>query len=347
MAAPGVKREAVAHVVAMHGVSQRRACQVLTVDRSSVRYQRVRPDDAEARIAMKSVAAERRRFGYRRIHIMLRRQAIVMNLKKLRRLYREERLQVRRRGGHKRALGTRRPLLLPDAVNRRWSLDFVSDALTDGRRLRVLAIVDDFSRECLALVADTSLSGLRALIETVPYQIHTVLTDNGMQFCHWPRNRSGPTAQYSMHMFDRVCRKNNIEHRLTKPNHPWTNGQVERMNRTIKEATVKRYHYDTHDQLKSHLQLFVDAYNHARRLKTLRGLTPYEYVCSIWTAEPDRFRINPSHHIPGPNTWSARPLSASVCRSRRSGWRCWRGKRAGVCFRCCTCPPCSPSLYPC
>jgi hypothetical protein len=102
----------------------------------------------------------------------------------------------------------------------------------------------------------------------------------------------------SQHIFDRVCDEHHIEHRLTKVNHPWTNGQVERMNRTIKDATVKRYHYDTHDQLRSHLQLFVDAYNHARRLKTLRGLTPYEFVCHIWTKEPDRFRINPSHHIP-------------------------------------------------
>jgi transposase InsO family protein len=114
---------------------------------------------------MKAVAAERRRFGYRRIHVMLERQGIVMNLKKLRRLYREEKLQVRRRGGRKRALGTRRPMLLPDAPNVRWSLDFVSDALTDGRRFRVLAVVDDYSRECLALVADTSLSGHRVVRE--------------------------------------------------------------------------------------------------------------------------------------------------------------------------------------
>src|SRR5690606_29926694 len=98
MVAPGVRREAVAHVVATHVVSQRRACQVLAVDRSSVRYRRLRPDDAEARAAMKAVAGERRRFGYRRIHIMLERQGIVMNMKKLRRLYREERLQVRRGG---------------------------------------------------------------------------------------------------------------------------------------------------------------------------------------------------------------------------------------------------------
>jgi transposase InsO family protein len=80
------------------------------------------------------------------------------------------------------------------------------------------------------------------------------------------------------------------------------NGQVERMNRTIKDATVKRYHYDSHDQLRAHLHLFVDAYNHARRLKTLRGLTPYELICQIWTKEPERFRLDPSHHIPGPYT---------------------------------------------
>lgn len=150
-----------AHVCKEHEVSQRRACSVLGVDRSSVRYRSVRPDDAELRRAMRKVAAERRRFGYRRVHVMLARQGWQVNQKKLRRLYREEKLQVRKRGGRKRALGTRRPMLVPERANERWSLDFVSDAFTDGRRFRVLAIVDDFSRECLALVADTSLSGLR------------------------------------------------------------------------------------------------------------------------------------------------------------------------------------------
>ena len=95
---------------------------------------------------------------------------------------------------------------------------------------------------------------------------------------------------------------NGIEHRLTKPNHPWTNGQVERMNRTIKDATVKRFHYDDHDQLRTHLADFMAAYNFARRLKTLGGLTPYEYICKIWTSEPDRFILNPIHQMPGLNT---------------------------------------------
>lgn len=175
-----------AQACAVHGVSQRRGCRALAVDRSSVRDKPTRPDDADLRVAMKAVAAERRRFGYRRIHMMLVRQGIVMNLKKLRRLYREEKLQVRRRGGRKRALGTRRPMVQPSAANERWSLDFISDAFTDGRRFRVLAVVDDFACECLALVADTSLSGARVARELDVLIARrgrpgTIVSDNGTE----------------------------------------------------------------------------------------------------------------------------------------------------------------------
>lgn len=112
----------------------------------------------------------------------------------------------------------------------------------------------------------TASDFLEALVAAVPYEIHTVLTDNGIQFADIPKNRSGPTARFRGASFDRACWRHGIEHRLTKPKHPWTNGQVERMNRTIKEATVKRYHYDSHDQLRTHLVDFVAAYNFARRL---------------------------------------------------------------------------------
>jgi transposase InsO family protein len=181
----------------------------------------------------------------------------------------------------------------------------IAEVRTEEGKLYLFVAIDRTSKLAFAKLereANRYIASdfLRALIGAVPYQIHTVLTDNGQQFCHAPGNRSGPTARYSMHMFDRVCRENDIEHRLTKPNHPWTNGQVERMNRTLKEATIKRYHYESHDQLRVHLQLFLDAYNHARRLKTLRGLTPYEHVLRAWTKEPKRFKLNPSHHIPGP-----------------------------------------------
>lgn len=127
---------------------------------------------------------------------------------------------------------------------------------------------------------------LQNLQQAVPYKIHTVLTDNGIQFT----NRKKDTYAFE-HIFDRVCHTAGIEHRLTKVKHPWTNGQVERMNRTIKEATVKRYHYDNHEQLAIHLQNFIYAYNFARRLKTLNGLTPYEFICKTWTDQPEKFII--------------------------------------------------------
>ena len=140
---------------------------------------------------------------------------------------------------------------------------------------------------------------LQALIAAIPYRIHTVLTDNGIQFADLPKNREGPTARFRGHPFDRICLLHGIDHRHTKPNHPWTNGQVERMNRTIKEATVQRYHYDCHEQLRIHLRDLVAAYNFARRLKTLSGLTAHEFICKCCQNESDRFILDPIHQMPG------------------------------------------------
>ena len=178
----------------------------------------------------------------------------------------------------------------------------LAEVHTGQGKLRLFVAIDRTSKFAFARLVESAgkmeaAQFLRDLIEAVPYRIHTVLTDNGVQF-----TRRKQDIWDSEHVFDRVCRAHGVEHRLTKVNHPWTNGQVERMNRTLKDATVKRYHYDSHDQLRSHLSLFVDAYNHARRLKTLRGLTPYEFICQVWTKEPGRFRLDPSHHIPGPYT---------------------------------------------
>jgi transposase InsO family protein len=151
---------------------------------------------------------------------------------------------------------------------------------------------------------------LRALLHAVPYKVHTVLTDNGTHFTT-PGNKASAATEirlalqrgerFRAHAFEFACAMNDIDHRLTKPKHPWTNGQVERMNRTIKEATVKRFYYDGHDQLRRHLADFVLAYNFARRLKTLKGLTPYEFICKTWTTDPKRFRLDPHHQMPGLN----------------------------------------------
>jgi len=183
----------------------------------------------------------------------------------------------------------------------------IAEVQTAEGKLYLFVAIDRTSKFAFTKLVDkanrvTASEFLTALIAAVPYKIHIVLTDNGIQFRLPPRYADGPTAQFVTHMFALRCRENGIQHRFTKINHPWTNGQVERMNRTIKEATVQRYHYDSHEQLERHLDDFVTAYNFGRRLKTLKGLTPYEFICQCWTSEPERFTLNPLHQTPGLNT---------------------------------------------
>jgi transposase-like protein len=183
----------------------------------------------------------------------------------------------------------------------------IAEVQTAEGKLYLFVGIDRTSKFAFAQLVEkanrvTASAFLVALIRATPYKIHTVLTDNGIQFRLPPRYADGPTARWSTHMFGLRCRESGIEHRCTKINHPWTNGQVERMNRTIKEATVKRYHYEDHRQLRRHLADFIDAYNFARRLKTLKGLTPYEFICKQWTIEPKQFKLDPIHQMPGLNT---------------------------------------------
>src|ERR1700744_6285142 len=140
----------------------------------------------------------------------------------------------------------------------------LAEVRTAEGKLYLFVAIDRTSKFAFVAVVEradmrAAAAFLEALIAAGPYRIHTVLTDNGIQFADLPKNRKGPTARFRGHPFDRVCRLHGIDPRLTKPNHPWTNGQVERMNRTIKEATVQRYHYDSHNQLRTHLSDFVAA----------------------------------------------------------------------------------------
>lgn len=191
----------------------------------------------------------------------------------------------------------------------------IAEVRTEQGKLHMFVAIDRTSK--LAFVelhekATTAVSRefLLRLIETVPYKIHTVLTDNGIQFTTPGAGGSAvPFIKeaiangeiFRAHAFEYACARNDIDHRTTKVRHPWTNGQVERMNRTIKDATVKRFYYESHSQLRQHLADFVSAYNYARRLKTLNGLTPYEFICKTWTSQPERFRLDPLQQMPGPN----------------------------------------------
>src|SRR5215217_171877 len=191
----------------------------------------------------------------------------------------------------------------------------IAEVRTEQGRLYLLVAIDRTSKFAFVELHEKvtrRVAGdfLRHLIAAVPYRVHTVLTDNGTHFTEPSGNTWTPDEIKQMlarkqlfraHAFELACAQNDVEHRLTKPRHPWTNGQVERMNRTIKEATVQRFYYATHEQLRTHLTDFVAAYNFGRRLKTLKGLTPYEFICKQWTLEPERFRLNPLHQMPGLN----------------------------------------------
>ena len=170
---------------------------------------------------------------------------------------------------------------------------------TEQGKLYLFVAIDRRSKFVFAELFESSTrkdacAFLRRLIKAVPYKMHTILTDNGAQFTHQANSK-----QRSKLKFDKICEAHGIDHRLTKPYHPWTNGQVERMNRSLKEQTVHRYFYRSHEELREHLQMFLQAYNFAKRLKTLKGRSPYEYICERWRESPERFHENPIHLTTG------------------------------------------------
>ena len=269
MVTPVAKREAVAHLQSIFEVSERRACAGLGVDRTSVRYRSTRPDDGAVRARLRELAALRRRFGYRRLHILLRREGIIMNHKKLRRLYREERLQVRRRGGRKRALGTRAPLTIPQGPNQRWSLDFLSDAFADGRRFRILAVIDDFTRECLALVADTSLPGLRVVRE-----LDAIVIRRGQPTMCVSDNGTELTGLAVL----RWCQEMRIEWHYIAPGKPTQNAFIESFNARLRDELLNETLFNSLVQVRAMLIAWKNDYNDIRPHSALGNLTPTEYA---------------------------------------------------------------------
>jgi putative transposase len=305
MVTPAARREAVAHLQIAYEVSERRACSALGADRTSVRYRSCRPDDAAARARLRELASIRRRFGYRRLHILLRREGIVMNHKKLRRLYREERLQVRRRGGRKRALGTRAPMALPQGPNQRWSLDFLSDAMTDGRRFRVLAIVDDFTRECLVLVADTSLPGLRVAREldtviAIRGRPGTIVSDNGTELTSMAILRWSQERQIAWHYI--------------APGKPQQNAFIESFNGRLRDELLNETLFSSLAHAREALSFWKDDYNTIRPHSGLGNLTPAAYANR---SAPDKQRDGTLRYTEGS---APRPVaSPSQMGSNQSG----------------------------
>jgi putative transposase len=277
MVTPLARREAAARLGEVYGVSQRRACQAIGVDRSSVRDRRRRPDDGAVRTRRRELAPLRRRLGYRRLHILLHREGVEINHKKLRRLYAEERLQVRRRGGRKRALGTRAPLALPQGPNQRWSLDFLHDQRSDGRRFRILSVVDDHTRECLALVADTSLSGLR-----VGRELDAIIAGRGKPAACVSDNGTELTSMAIL----RWSQETGVAWHYIAPGKPQQNAFIESFNGRLRDELLNETLFGTLAHARAALAAWRLDYNTVRPHSRLGNLPPAHYATLGAPASP-------------------------------------------------------------
>jgi putative transposase len=265
MVTPAVKRQAVAHLCSTYEVSQRRACQVIGCDRMTVRYRSRRPDDPGLRERLRALAHERRRFGYRRLHIFLKREGFVVNHKRLFRIYREERLMVRKRGGRKRALGTRTPMPVPAQPNDLWALDFVADQLVSGRRFRILAVYDVCTRECLSTVADFSLGGKRVARELDRLiawrgKPGTIVSDNGTELTCNALILWYGEAQVGWHYID--------------PGKPMQNGFVESFNGRLRDEFLNETLFTSLEHARASLEEWRRDYNTVRPHSRIGWLTP-------------------------------------------------------------------------
>ena len=269
MVTPAAKREAVAHLRSAFDMSERRACRTIGCVRMTVRYRSRRPDDAELRQRLRALAHERRRFGYRRLHVLLRREGFTVNHKRLFRLYREERLMVLRRGGRKRALGTRAPMLVPQWPNDRWSLDFVADQFIDGRRMRILVVVDDCTRECLALVPDTSISGIRVARELDRLLVahgkpKTIVSDNGTEL----------TSNAILRWAD----DHKVEWHYIAPGKPVQNAFAESFIGRLRDELLNETLFRSLPHASAALDAWRSDYNHDRPHSRLGWLSPATYA---------------------------------------------------------------------
>jgi putative transposase len=249
--------------------SQRRACVLVGLAPKTFRYQPKRPDEAGLRERVKELANERRRFGYRRLHLLLKREGVSVNHKRLFRIYREERLTVCRRGGRKRALGTRAPMAIPQGANQRWSVDFVQDTLIDGRRFRVFAVVDDFTRECLGLIVDTSLSGVR-----VARELNAIIEQRGRPCMLVSDNGTEFTSRAILAWSEDLA----VEWHYIAPGKPMQNAFAESFIGRLRDECLNEHLFRGLNDARQIIKGWRHDYNHRRPHTSLAGLTPAEFA---------------------------------------------------------------------
>lgn len=269
MVSPQAKRAAVAALMTERDFGVTRACGLIGISRSLYRYRSRRPESAPLRARIEEIAAIKRRYGYRRVYVRLRREGWEVNRKRVYRLYREAGLAVRRRKRKRIGLFERKPLPKPIAANVSWSMDFVADGLIGGRRLRCLTIVDDCTRECLAIEVDTSITGLRvqgvldrlADMRALP---QSITVDNGPEF--------------DSQVLDKWAYRSGVRLSFIRPGKPNENAYIESFNGKFRDECLNEHWFITLAHARSIIEAWRIEYNTERPHSSLGNQTPQEFA---------------------------------------------------------------------
>lgn len=267
------------HLKLQFDFSERRACSIVGADRKMIRYQSVRPPETELRQRLRDLANERRRFGYRRLFILLRREGEMSGINRIYRLYREEGLMVRKRRARRKAIGTRAPILVEAKPNARWSLDFVHDQLACGRRFRILNVVDDVTRECLAAIPDTSISGVRVARELAKIierrgKPAMIVSDNG--------------TELTCNAILTFASEQDLNWHYIAPGKPMQNGFSESFNGRMRDELLNETMFKTMPHARAVIAAWVKDYNEERPHSALGYATPKDFAQSLAPATGNR-----------------------------------------------------------
>ena len=252
-----------------HGISERKAYQLVGMYRSTIRYKIRRHENIELNEQIKKIAFEKKRYGYRRIHILLKREGVKINHKKVFRLYRILGLKVLKRGNRKRALGVRMVARKAERMNQRWSLDFVSDAIADGRKIRMLAVIDEYSRMCLGIIVDTSLNGARVSRELDKLideygKPEMILSDNGTEF--------------TSHAILNWAQEKKVQWDYIQPGKPYQNGTIECFNGKLRDKCLNENLFLSLKEAEKIIERWRCGHNKESPHSSLKGKTPFEML---------------------------------------------------------------------
>jgi putative transposase len=292
------KKAAVRSLTEDHGLSERRSCRLVGAWRSSCRYKARRVEPEGLRDRMVELAGERPRFGYKRLTTLLRREGRLVNHKRIYRMYREEGLQVRKKKRKRVAAAPRRAVDLPSGPCERWSMDFMSDSLADGRSVRLFNLVDDHTRECLAIEVDTSLTGSRVArvldqVASVYGLPGTIVMDNGPEFT----SRALDTWAY----------RRSVQLHFIEPGKPVQNAYIESFNGKCRDECLNMHWFASLAEARGVIERWRIDYNEVRPHSSLGGKTPQEFALAV--SGPMGPDTAAPRHAPSDETTSANPNS--------------------------------------